>query len=174
MDTVETFSEPAWKTDLSEKESGWSGWINYTAMQRALSAHGRGTLQRWMERWRCCFLAGPCCLVPAALGHGSTKLSKGIQFTVKQGGRSCSFSLPILTLLFGAPLYLLVDGTERKSGSWELILALATSCFVGSAAQESTSLRHPGSCLQASFQSTRTFWSTPDSLPCCFLGTVEI
>lgn len=96
-DTVQTFSEPAWKTDLSEKEGGWSGWINYTAVQRALPAHGRGTPQRWMERWRCCFLAGPRCLMSAVLRQGSTRLSKGIQFTVKQGGRSHSLSLPVLT-----------------------------------------------------------------------------
>jgi len=100
------------------KEGGWSGWINCTAMQRDLSAHGRGTPQRWTKRWCCCFLAGPCCLTPAVLGHGSTMLTKGTQFTVKQGGRSRSHSLHILapTAFWCPPLFLLDSFVMARRG----------------------------------------------------------
>lgn len=174
MDTVQTCSELGWKTDLTEKEGGWSRWINYTAMQRALSAHGRGTVQAGMKRWCWCFFAGTSCLMPAVLGHSSMRLSKGIQFTVKQGDRSLFPSW--LQLLFVSAFVLaglIHNGAERRCGRWELTLAPATSCFVGLAAQESTRLRHAGLCLQASFQSAHTFWSTPGSQPCWILGTVE-
>lgn len=152
------YRHPVW-TSLEHlpacKSGGWSGWINYTSCREQSGGERRSPLTD--ER-----TGGVASMQGCGCGLCSegtcTRLSKGIQLTVKQEGRSHSLSLPIQDAL-GVHIcgfWTHPQWHREEVRSWEWTLVPGSSCLIGSAAQEPTCHRCTGTSLWASFQSVHT------------------